>query len=132
MSSGLVHVIDDDEAMRQSLQFLLDTAGFQARTYESAVQFLEGIETLEPGCIVTDVRMPEMNGLDATRAIRQLEAVNGGHTPIIGITAHALKGDREDCLAAGMDDYLSKPISPNKLAEKIDAWLGEEQEALTA
>ena len=67
--------------------------------------------------------MPQMNGYQATDAIRQLEKQNGGHIPIIGVTAHAIKGDREKCLDAGMDDYLSKPISPNKLISMIGKWI---------
>ncbi len=63
-----------------------------------------------------------MNGLEATTAIRALEVSLGVHTPIIGVTAHALKGDRERCLEAGMDDYLPKPISPKALLEKIARW----------
>jgi CheY-like chemotaxis protein len=69
-----------------------------------------------------DVSMPEMNGLEATGAIRRAEAESGGHVPIIGVTAHALKGDRERCLEAGMDDYLPKPISPKALVAKIERW----------
>lgn len=72
--------------------------------------------------VLMDVSMPEMNGLEATAAIRAIEAERGSHTPIIGVTAHALKGDRERCLEAGMDDYLAKPISPKALQEKIDRW----------
>lgn len=67
--------------------------------------------------------MPNMNGLQATAAIRKLEKETGTHTPIIGVTAHAIKGDREKCIEAGMDDYLSKPISPDKLVAMIEKWL---------
>lgn len=72
-----------------------------------------------------DVSMPEMNGYEATRAIRATEAVNCTRTPIIGVTAHALKGDRDKCIEAGMDDYLAKPISPDRLGAKIGTWLSE-------
>jgi CheY-like chemotaxis protein len=67
--------------------------------------------------------MPEMSGLDATRAIREREKGSGVRTPIIGVTAHALKGDKERCLESGMDDYLSKPVSPNKLQQKLETWM---------
>ena len=77
-----------------------------------------------PSLILMDVSMPRLNGLDATRAIREIEQETGRHTPIIGVTAHALKGDMEKCLDAGMDDYLSKPVSPDALAAKIEKWIG--------
>ena len=72
--------------------------------------------------------MPVMNGLEATEAIRSLEEETGRRTPIIGLTAHALKGDREVCIKAGMDDYMSKPISPDALVEKISDWLGRTED----
>ena len=77
---------------------------------------------MNPSVILMDVSMPEMNGLDATKAIREHERDTDIHTPIIGVTAHAIKGDMEKCLEAGMDDYLSKPISPTALTEKIQRW----------
>ena len=67
--------------------------------------------------------MPELNGLDATKAIREIEAQDGGHIPIIGVTAHAMSGDMEKCFDAGMDDYLAKPISPVRFTDKIETWL---------
>ncbi len=73
--------------------------------------------------ILMDVQMPEMDGLEATGRIRQWEEGQGTHVPIIAMTAHAMKGDREKCLAAGMDAYVSKPIRPEQLMETIDATL---------
>lgn len=72
--------------------------------------------------ILMDVQMPEMNGFEASQAIRNLEDGSGQHTPIIAVTAHALKGDREKCLSMGMDDYLSKPIQEDKLIATISLW----------
>ena len=71
--------------------------------------------------IVMDVQMPEMDGIEATRAIRANERDTGRHIPIVAVTAHALKGDRERCLEAGMDEYVTKPIDANRLFAAIDA-----------
>jgi len=75
-----------------------------------------------------DVSMPQMNGHEATQEIRKREQDSDRYTPIIGVTAHAIKGDREKCIEAGMDDYLSKPVSPNALEEKIHRWIGSEND----
>lgn len=80
----------------------------------------------DPSLVLMDVSMPIMNGLDAAKAIREIEKDNGKQTPIIAITAHAIKGDMEKCLEAGMDDYMSKPISPDALVSKINKWLDPE------
>jgi len=87
---------------------------------------VEAYRTMKPDLVLMDVSMPEMNGLEAAQTIRSIEEERGGgcHVPIIGVTAHALNGDRERCLEAGMDDYLSKPISPRTLLEKIERWSG--------
>lgn len=87
---------------------------------------------LHPRIILMDISMPEMNGLEATAAIRELETGAGRNTPIIAVTAHAMSGDREKYLAAGMDDYLSKPISPAKLKDMIEKWLREQDSAGSA
>ena len=74
--------------------------------------------------VLMDVSMPVMNGLQASRAIREIEGEEGaGRVPIVAVTAHVLDEDREACLAAGMDDHLTKPISLEKLEEKLDRWL---------
>jgi len=76
-----------------------------------------------------DVQMPEMDGLEATATIRERERSSGQHIPIIAMTAHALKGDKERCLSAGMDAYTSKPIHPNELFATIEKALGKSDEA---
>jgi CheY-like chemotaxis protein len=74
--------------------------------------------------VLMDIQMPEMNGFEATTAIRELERQNGEHLPIMAMTAHAMKGDRERCLAAGMDGYVAKPITPKGLLAAISAMFG--------
>jgi two-component system, sensor histidine kinase and response regulator len=70
--------------------------------------------------ILMDIQMPEMNGYEATTAIRDRERTTGAHIPIIALTAHAMTGDRDRCLAAGMDDYVSKPIHLEELLQKVE------------
>ena len=102
---AIVHVIDDDEAMRESLSFLLDTAGYAARSYESAAQFLAAASEAR-GCIVTDVRMPDMSGLELVRRLRE----RGSTTPVIVITGHGDVPLAVEAMKAGVHDFLEKPF----------------------
>ena len=102
---------------------ILGETDYKFHIVDNGRQAFEAYASLHPRMILMDVSMPGMNGLEATAAIREREALEGGHVPIVGVTAHALKGDRERCLDAGMDDYLSKPISPNALLAKVELWM---------
>ena len=79
--------------------------------------------------ILMDVQMPHMDGLEATAAIRETERKSQGHMPIIAMTAHAMKGDMERCLDAGMDDYLTKPVDLERLREAVQRWASYESVA---
>jgi CheY-like chemotaxis protein len=74
-------------------------------------------------CVFMDCQMPEMDGYDATRAIRQREALTGVHIPIIAMTANAMESDRELCLRVGMDDYAAKPVQPKALGAMLQKWV---------
>jgi two-component system sensor histidine kinase/response regulator len=88
---------------------------------KEALALLESASWGEFELVLMDIQMPEMDGFQATAAIRQKERETGKHIPIIAMTAHALKGDRERCLAGGMDGYLAKPIEPKELFNAIEA-----------
>jgi two-component system response regulator FixJ len=114
-SSALVHVIDDDEAVRASLAFLLETAGLACRTWDSAVAFL-GSEACNTGeCIVTDVRMPGMTGL---QLVSELSA-RGVATPVIIITGHGDVPMAVEALKRGVTDFLEKPFDDEALVAAI-------------
>lgn len=86
----------------------------------TGLQTVEAWEREPFDLILMDVQMPEMDGLKATEIIRQKEKSTGRHIPIVAMTAHVMSGDRESCLAAGMDDYLTKPIRREELREAIE------------
>lgn len=115
MTEPVVHVIDDDEAMRESLSFLLDTAGLSARAYDSAAAFLEVAQSLDGGCIVTDVRMPEMSGLDLVQRLKE----RGVTLPVIVITGHGDVPLAVQAMKAGVTDFLEKPFDDEALLAAI-------------
>ena len=112
---------EDNPVNRTVALRILSRAGFEADAVENGRLALEAVQRGEYDILFMDVQMPEMDGLEATAAIRAWE--NGqGHIPIVAMTAHAMKGDREKCLAAGMDDYLSKPIQRGLMIEILQRW----------
>ena len=118
-------VAEDNEVNQMVFGQILTGLGLSYRIASNGRTAVEMHRAFRPKLILMDVSMPELNGYEACRAIRAAEARNGARTPIIGVTAHALKGDREKCIESGMDDYLPKPISPDRLSAKIGAWMSE-------
>jgi CheY-like chemotaxis protein len=99
----------------------------RGHTSVSVVNGREAVTAVATGLfdlVLMDVQMPEMDGLQATAAIRRAEKITGTHVPIVALTAHAMKGDREACLAAGTDEYLSKPVNATELFALIEILTG--------
>ncbi len=118
----VVHVVDDDAGIRDSLAFLLDTANLVSRTYDSAAALLARADGLEPGCIVTDVRMPDMNGLEM---VRRLTAMGVRH-PVIVMTGHADVPLAIEAVRAGVKDFVEKPFDDEALIASIQAALADQ------
>ena len=116
-------LLAEDNVVNQKVASrLLEKQGHSVEIVSNGVEALDAHSRSRFDLILMDVQMPVMNGYDATRAIRAREALTGRHIPIVALTAHAMKGDREVCLEAGMDDYLGKPIHPVELFAIIERW----------
>jgi two-component system response regulator FixJ len=115
----VVHVIDDDDAVRESLSFLLKTSGLAVRTYENATAFLRDDPKAKSGCIVTDVRMPDISGLDLLRRLRELHV----GLPVIVITGHGDVPLAVEAMKAGALDFLEKPFDDDALLTSVNAAL---------
>ncbi len=114
----------EDEFINQTLATaVLEREGWQVRIAENGIQAIDILKETVFDVVLMDIQMPELNGYQTTRAIRLQEKNTGGHIPIIAMTAYAVRGDREKCLAAGMDGYISKPIRADMLIQEIDTVL---------
>ena len=113
-------VAEDQIINRKIVIQLLEKKGWIVKAVENGKIAYETATTQRFDLILMDVQMPEMDGFDATRNIRIAEKEKSYHTPIVAMTAHAMIGDREKCLAAGMDYYITKPVNPNELYETIE------------
>ena len=123
-ATGLRILLAEDNPVNQMLAVrLLEKRGYSIQVADNGRKALDLLEKAAPGefaVVLMDVQMPNMDGYEATAELRKREARSGRHTPIIALTAHAMKGDRERCLAAGMDDYVAKPIHAKDLFAVID------------
>jgi two-component system response regulator FixJ len=115
MSEPIVHLIDDDDAVRTSLSFMLEMNDLPARTYASALEFLETAGTITSGCIVTDVRMPEMSGLELVRRLKE----RGVTLPVVMITGHGDVPLAVEAMRAGVIDFIEKPFADEVLLRSI-------------
>jgi two-component system sensor histidine kinase/response regulator len=115
-----VLVAEDSPVNQKLIQRLLEKWGHTPVIAKDGKEALALLDAGKFDLVLMDLQMPEINGFEATAAIRQKERGDGAHIPIIALTAHALKGDRERCLEAGMDDYLSKPIEAQKLFDVVE------------
>ncbi|MGB8658402.1 MAG: response regulator [Candidatus Zixiibacteriota bacterium] len=119
---GVRILVAEDNPMNQKLAVtLLKKAGYSVESVEDGKMAVEALKRAAYDLVFMDVQMPEMDGFEATKTIREMES-DRKHTPIIAMTAHAMKGDRERCLQAGMDDYISKPIDPQELISSVEKW----------
>ncbi len=122
--SGHVLVAEDNQVNQQIARATLQKKGLTVEIASNGVEVIEAVKNYFFDLVLMDVQMPEMDGFEATRAIRELEAKSQKKKiPIIAMTAHAMKDDRERCIQAGMDDYISKPMKPDSLAELLKNYL---------
>ncbi len=119
MSKGKVYVIDDDEAMRDSLNFLLDSAGYEVTLFENATSFLEALPGLNFGCVVSDVRMP---GIDGIELLKRMKTAHSPY-PIVIMTGHGDVPLAVEAMKLGAIDFLEKPFEDDRLTAMIESAL---------
>jgi two-component system, LuxR family, response regulator FixJ len=122
-AKDLVHIIDDDDALRDSLSFLLSSAGIEATTYDSAAAYLNNARRGASGCIVTDVRMPGVSGIDLLRKLKS----DGSSVPVIIMTGHGDIPLAVEAMKLGAFDFLEKPFDDDALLTSVRAALGHRE-----
>ena len=129
-SAARILLVEDNITNQQVAVGLLERLGLRADAVANGAEAVKALETLPYDLVLMDVQMPVLNGLEATRQIRDpRSAVRNHEIPIIAMTASAMQSDRDECLDAGMNDYVSKPVSREALAEALETWLPEETAA---
>ena len=124
-SDAVVHLIDDDEGVRRALAFLLTASGFAVRVYDSAAAFLDALPTVQPGCVVTDVRMPGIDGLELQRQLK----VRKCGLPVVIMTGHGDVPLAVATMKAGAIDFIEKPFNDDILLSAIKAALERSRSA---
>ncbi len=132
LSSLRVLLVEDNPVNRLLATRLLEKRGHRVVVAANGREALDALENESYDLVFMDVQMPEIDGIEATLAIREREKTNGNHQPVIALTAHAMKGDQERCLDAGMDGYLSKPIRPQELDEILEKYVARRIEPVKA
>jgi two-component system, LuxR family, response regulator FixJ len=120
----VVHVVDDDEGQRESLAFLLRSAGIEVRSFESAKAFLDVLPGAAPGCVITDVRMPDMSGIELLRRLKELKI----GVPVIVITGHGDIALAVEAMKIGATDFFEKPFNDGLLVASVRAALLQQQD----
>jgi signal transduction histidine kinase/CheY-like chemotaxis protein len=121
-----IMIAEDNEPSRKLLEMLLEPVGFAILSVENGKEAVRIFHTARPDLIFMDIRMPVMDGLEATRQIRRIEQEQGGHVPIIALTAHAFEEERKNILRQGCDDFIRKPFSEQEIFQVIARYLGIE------
>jgi two-component system response regulator FixJ len=124
-SDSIIYIVDDDDAVRESLQFLLKTAGLKSQTFESARAFFEILPQVTSGCVITDVRMPDITGIDLLKKVKEVNA----DLPVIVITGHGDIALAVEAMKIGAMDFLEKPFDDDHLLTSVRAALDREKEA---
>ncbi len=121
---------EDNPVNQMVTQLQLKKLGHNCKVVSNGKEAIQALEETPYVLVLMDCQMPDMDGLEAAKAIRKAEVLTGRHVPIVGLTAHAMSGDREKCIAAGMDDYLSKPASIEQLNQTLAKWLPKPETCL--
>ena len=117
VNSFVVHIVDDDEAMRKSLAFMLSTAGLPVRVYDSAASFLASLATAQDGCLITDIRMPEMTGIELLQKLQAKRV----RLPVIVITGHGDIPLAVEAMKSGAVDFIEKPFAAETILRAVRA-----------
>ena len=125
-------LLADDGLVNQEVAVgLLEMRGHRVEVVNTGREALDALRRRSFDVVLMDLEMPDMDGLEATAAIREQERLDGGHIPIIAMTAHAIKGFSQQCLEAGMDDYITKPIKPQEMFRIVESLASEALAAAT-
>ena len=126
---ALVLLVEDNDINQLMALRQLEKLGHDVHIVSNGLQAVKALTTSNRYDLVfMDCQMPEMDGYDATRAVRSAEVTSGRHVPIIAMTANAMGGDRDTCIAAGMDDYIAKPVTRDMLRDALERWLPQAEQ----
>jgi CheY-like chemotaxis protein len=128
----LILLVEDNLINQKVATIILNRLGYAVHVVANGLMAVEAVKTLPYALVLMDCQMPVMDGFEATQTIRRGERGTGHIIPIIAMTANAMQGDRERCLEAGMNDYLTKPIDQNALFNVLQRWMPERKRSMKA